>query len=472
MGAFPDPAMMSDAELAAYLRAVTDAQEAVRFDWPRHARPEQLEPDAAYRVWLLLAGRGFGKTRTGAETMRGWARKPRGHYAVIAKTEREVLNICFEAPRAGLVAVIPPAEVAQFNRGAGSIMLRLSNGTIIRGFGAQDPDTLRGYAFDGVWADEYAAWPVQSAQGVYDMAWFCMREAAAPHMIISTTPKPLPHVKKLLTRHAKQKASRKRRIVVTRGRTLDNAANLSEDALEELLEQYEGTRLGRQELDAELLSDVEGALWKTSWIEAGRVDADDVPELTRTVVSVDPADTVSETSDETGIVAVGRGVDGDHYVLADRSMRVAGMAAARRIWQCYLDVDADLVIYEGSSAWMRDILVDAWTAMQAEGLLPGGDAPLDVVQARVSKRVRAEPVAARYEVDPPRVHHVGTMAKLEDQLTTWTPESGHSPDRLDALVHGVAYLRVREARRAVVASPLSTRDVRSGLSARGFESRR
>jgi phage terminase large subunit-like protein len=462
---FPDPATMSDAELAAYLRAVTDAQEAIRFDWGRYARAEQVEPEAAYRVWLLLAGRGFGKTRTGAETMRSWAARPRGHFAVIAKTEREVLNICFEAPRAGLVAVIPAREVAQFNRGSGSIMLRLANGTIIRGFGAQDPDTLRGYAFDGIWCDEYAAWPVQTAQGVYDMAWFCMREARSPHMVVSTTPKPLPHVKKLLTRYAKQKPGRRRRIVVTRGRTLDNAANLSADALEELLEQYDGTRLGRQELNAELLADVDGALWKAAWIDAGRVDPEDLPELTRTVVSVDPADTVSETSDETGIVAVGRDTDGDHYVLADRSMRIAGAAAARRIWQCYLDVDADLVIYEGSSAWLRDILVDAWAAMQAEGLLPGGDAPLDVVQARVSKRVRAEPVAARYEVDPPRVHHVGAMGKLEDQLTTWTPESGKSPDRLDALVHAVAYLRVKETRRAVVASPLA-RSGRVGRAAK------
>ena len=136
-------------------------------------------------------------------------------------------------------------------------------------------------------------------------------------------------------------------------------------------------------------------------------------------------------------------------------MRIAGVAAARRIWQCYLDVNADLVIYEGSSAWLRDILIDAWEQMRVEGLpIPGGDPPLDVVQARVSKRVRAEPVAARYERRPPRVHHVGKLPKLEEQLTTWTPESGDSPDRLDALVHGVAYLRGRETRRAVVASPL------------------
>jgi phage terminase large subunit-like protein len=326
----------------------------------------------------------------------------------------------------------------------------LANGSIIRGFGAQDPDVLRGYDFDGVWADEFAAWPVQSAQAVYDMAWFCMREARRPRMVISTTPKPLPHIKKLLTR-----AQRSRRVLVTRGRTLDNASNLSEDALDELLDQYAGTRLGRQELDAELIEDVEGALWRLSWIEAGRVEADDVPDLVRTVVSVDPADTASATSDETGIVAVGRGVDGEHFVLADRSMRIAGMAAARRIWQCYLDVDADVVIYEGSSAWLRDILVDAWGQLQEEGLLPGGDPPLGVVQARASKRVRAEPVAARYERVPPRVHHVGKLPGLEEQLTTWTPESGASPDRLDALVHAVTYLRGRESRRAVVASPLA-----------------
>lgn len=454
---FPDPAGMSDAELAAYLRAVAGAQEAIRYDWVRHARPEQVEPGRAYRVWLLLAGRGFGKTRTGAETVRGWATgRPGGHYAVIAKTIREVFNVCFGARRAGLLAVIPPKLVAGFNKS--EPFLTLANGSVIRGFGAQDPDTLRGYDFDGVWCDEYAAWPVQTAQAVYDMAWFCMREAADPHMVISTTPKPLPHVKKLLARESRQRAGRRRRrVVVTRGRTLDNAGNLSSEALEELLEQYGGTRLGRQELDAELLTDVEGALWKTAWIEAGRVDPDDVPRLVRTVVAVDPADTVSETSDETGIVAVARGEDGDHYVLADRSMKIAGAAAARRIWQCYLDVDADAVIVEGSSVWMRDILADAWTAMQSAGTLPGGDPPVRVVQPWASKRVRAEPVAARYEVDPPKVHHAGTFPVLEDQLTTWTPESGDSPDRLDALVHAVAYLRSREQRRAMVASPLASR---------------
>ncbi|MEV5768833.1 terminase family protein [Micromonospora sp. NPDC052213] len=450
---YPDPALMTDAELAAYLREVSEVQGLVRYDWRRHARPEQMEP-AYYRIWMLLAGRGFGKTRTGAETVRGWAgTRPGGRYAVIAKTHREVFNVCFTARRAGLLAVIPPKEVRTFNKG--EPYLELTNGAIIRGFGAQDPDTLRGYDFDGCWLDEYAAWPLQTAQGVFDMLWFCMREAPDPRMVISTTPKPLPHVKKLLARAKKQLSrSRRPRVVITRGRTLDNAENLSPEALEELLEQYGGTRLGRQELDAEMLSDVDGALWKSAWIEAGRVDKDDVPPLVRTVVSVDPADTVSETSGETGIVAVGRGEDREHYVLADRSMKIAGMAAARRIWQCYLDVDADVVVYEGASAWLRDILVDAWVAMHKEGLIGGGDPPIDVVQARASKRVRAEPVAARYEVDPPRVHHVGTFPALEDQLTTWTPESGDSPDRLDALVHGVTYLRSRESRRAVVASPL------------------
>ncbi|MBM0226856.1 terminase large subunit domain-containing protein [Micromonospora sp. ATA51] len=214
--AYPDPALMTDAELAAYLREVSEVQGLVRYDWPRHARPEQMEP-AWYRIWMLLAGRGFGKTRTGAETVRKWAgTKAGGHYAVIAKTYREVFNVCFTARRAGLLAVIPPKEVRTFNKS--EPYLELTNGAIIRGFGAQDPDVLRGYDFDGCWLDEYAAWPVQTAQGVFDMLWFCMREAASPRMVISTTPKPLPHVKKLLARSKKQRArSRRPRVVVTRG---------------------------------------------------------------------------------------------------------------------------------------------------------------------------------------------------------------------------------------------------------------
>jgi phage terminase large subunit-like protein len=446
-----DPRLMSDDELVAELRAHAVVEETARHDWARHARPEQVEPDAGYRVWLILAGRGWGKTRTGSETVRGWATtRPRGQYAVIAKTHREVLAICFEAPKAGLVVVSPPAEIAEFRRGSGSVQLRYSNGTLLRAFSAEDPDALRGYAFDGVWGDEYAAWPVQTAQAVYDMAWFTMREAPDPRMVITTTPKRLPHVRALLTR-----AEHDARVVVTRGRTLDNATNLSDAALEELLDRYAGTRLGRQELDAELLNDVEGALWKLEWIEAGRVEV--APELVRTVVAVDPADTDGENSDETGIVVAGRGTDGQDYVLADRSARMAGMAAARRVWTAYADHYADEVVYEGSNNWVRDILTDAWRALQREGVLPAGDPPLKVVQAKKSKRLRAEPVAARYEQQPPRVHHVGAFPRLEAQQTEWTPESGASPDRLDALVYAITQLRGRERGTVRVASPLAQR---------------
>lgn len=444
----PDPRLMSDTELAVWLRATAKVLAWRRFDWHRHARPEQVEP-RRYRVWLILAGRGWGKSRTGAETIRARAAaRPAGHFAVVAKTHREVLNICFEAPGAGLVNVIPPDEVAEFKRGAGSVALTLSNGSVLRAFSAEDPDTLRGYAFDGVWLDEFAAYPPKTAQAVYDMAWFCMRESADPRMVVTTTPKPSPHVKKLLAR-----AAHDRRVVVTRGRTLDNRANLSGPALEELLDQYAGTRLGRQELDAELLEDVEGALWQAGWIEAGRVDV--APELLRVVVAVDPAETVSETSDETGIVVAGRGADGDDYVLADRSAKVAGRAAARRVWQAYSDFHANTVIVEGSSLWMLDILTDVWQEMQDVGHLPAGDPPIDrrAAKANASKKVRAEPVAARYERQPPRVHHVGALPRLEEQQTTWTPEAGDSPDRLDALVHAIAYLRSKDTRRALIASP-------------------
>jgi phage terminase large subunit-like protein len=447
--ALRDPRLMSDDDLAAEIRALAVLEETARHDWLRHARPEQHEPAPGYRVWLILAGRGWGKTRTGSETVRGWAMShPRGQYAVIAKTHREVLAICFEAPKAGLIVVSPPAEIAEFRRGSGSVQLRYANGTLLRAFSAEDPDALRGYAFDGVWGDEYAAWPVQTAQAVYDMAWFCMRESPDPRMVITTTPKRLPHVRALLTR-----ADHDHRVAVTRGRTLDNAENLSEAALDELLDRYAGTRLGRQELDAELLTDVEGALWRLEWIEAGRVEA--APELVRTVVAVDPADTDGENSDETAIVVAGRGTDGEDYVLADRSAKVARMAAARRVWTAYADHDADEVVYEGSNNWVRDVLVDAWVAMQRDGTLPAGDPPLRVVQAKRSKRLRAEPVAARYEQSPPRVHHVGAFPRLEAQQTEWTPESGASPDRLDALVYAITRLRGGERATVQVASPLA-----------------
>lgn len=442
---------LTDAELIVWIRLLQQLETEAQFDWSKHARPDQLPPEGQWGVWLLLGGRGAGKTRTGSETMRGWAEAdPMQHLAVVAKTHREVLNICFEAPRAGLIRVVPPEEIVRFLRGSGSVELELKNGSKMRAFSAQDPEAMRGYAFDKVWLDEYAAYPIKLAQVVYDMAWFCMRESPDPRMVISTTPKPVPHIKKLIERAMK----RPDRVVITRSKTRDNVENLSDLALEELEEMYAGTRLGRQELDAELLEDVEGALWKLSWIERGRVDPRDVPaDLVHRYVSIDPAETVSETSDETGII-VG-GVDRNHevYVLADWSMKIAGLAAAYRIWQAYIEYGCEAVIIENSSLWCLDLLELAWRDLQTDGHVPPGDPPIKIAMPFANKQMRAMPIAGLYEKDPTPVHHVGIFAELESQLTTWTPEeTPDSPDRLDALVYLVGELKQAFGKEAVIQS--------------------
>jgi phage terminase large subunit-like protein len=187
----------------------------------KHARWTQREPTRpGWRVWLILAGRGWGKTRTGSETIKKWAGATRrGHYAVIAKGHKEVLEVCFEARRAGLVEVIDPDSLAEFKRGLGSVKLVLTNGSVVRAFSAAEPDAIRGYAFDAAWCDEFAAWPKNTAQDMWDQLWFCLREAEDPKVVVTTTPKALAHVKTLVNR-ARTDAS----VVLTKGRTVDNRA--------------------------------------------------------------------------------------------------------------------------------------------------------------------------------------------------------------------------------------------------------
>jgi len=440
---FIEPSLMSDSQIESEIRALSAAQDAARYNWDRHARAAQREP-AQYHTWLIMAGRGYGKTRTGAETLRGWARQRPGQYAVIAKSQREVLAVCFEAPRAGLLAVVPDEDVAGFRRGAGSVALHLRNGSVIRAFSAESPDALRGYAFDGVWCDEFSAWQHQTAQATLDMAWFCLREAVEPRMVVTFTPRNLAHVKALVKR-----AETDPKVVLTRGRTSENAANLSAAALAELDDRYGGTRLGRQELDGELLGDDENALFNLGWIESARVDY--APPLRRVVVAVDPTSTAHEQSDECGIVVAGTGPDGHDYVLADASARVAGAAAAALVWRTFLAHDADEVVLEGTSLWMLDALQDAYDQI-ADGVdLPYGKAPVVTVTGKnQAKRVRAEPVAAKYEQH--RVHHVGVLAQLEQQMCDWSPDSKKSPDRLDALVHAIARLRTKTSYQATIAT--------------------
>lgn len=490
----PSPTAYDDASLQAEIAAMNAAIEAEKYGWicdrptcdgrPHqgwlhpHARQNQRPPDGRWLIWDLMAGRGFGKTRTGAETTRLWGENRPLQIAVVAKKDTLCREICFEG-RSGLLNVIPPSLIPKggYSKGAGSgsLSLRLTNGTRFIGFSAETPDNLRGWFFDAAWCDEFAAWPSRSAQDVLDQLLFCLRESEDPHIIVTSTPQSVKHQRRLVERAQKQPDGLVR---VTRGHTDENRANLSDVALELIYGEFEGTRLGRQELGGELLEDVEGALWKKPWIDENAVysiDRDDdtaivigqgeVPEMQKIVVAIDPAISESETSDETGIVAAGRGIDGEDYVLADRSGRVVGIKAAVRAWLLWVELDADELVYEDNQGdeWVRQVLTDAWKAMQKDPAtgIPGGDPPIHSVHAKRGKRLRAEPVAARYEQG--RVHHVRRMtttgtivndlSKLEDQMTEWVPGEGDSPDRLDADVYAIARLRETEGRGATMSSP-------------------
>jgi phage terminase large subunit-like protein len=393
-----------------------EAAAALLYDWPFWARPDQLAPPGTWSTWLILAGRGWGKTRTGAEWLKTrMLERPGSRWAIVAPTYADARDTCVEG-ESGLLSILPPGTLAKWNRSLGE--LAFSNGAQAKLFSADEPERLRGPQHHGSWCDELAAWRYPDA---WDQLLFGLRLGERPQTVVTTTPKPTALVRAL----AKDPTT-----VVTRGNTFDNARNLSPAALAKLRERYEGTRLGRQELYAEILEDVEGALWSSGQIEALRVR--EHPPLQRIVVAIDPAVTHKPDSDETGIIVagvarVGRDLHG--YVLDDLSDRMSANAWARKAVGAYRTQKADRIVAEvnngGDLVEVNVRLVDSMVAYSA-------------VHAARGKRTRAEPVAALYEQG--RVHHVGGFPKLEDQMTTWDPSMSESPDRLDALVWALSEL--------------------------------
>lgn len=372
-------------------------------NWLSIARPEQLPPEGAWRTWLLLAGRGFGKTRAGAEAINGWALAGRvRRIAVVAQTAADVRDLSMAALRRAAGPNATYTESKHFR-------LRWTGGAEAMGFSAEEPDSLRGYEFDTAWSDELAAWRYPDA---YDQLQFGLRAPGA-RQIVTTTPRPVRLIRDLLADPT---------TVVTRGRTLDNAANLDASSLRYYLARYGGTRLGRQELEAELLDDAPGALWTRDRIDELRVAA--APELVRIVVALDPAVSSTEDADETGIVVAAKGADGQGYVLADLSGRYSPDGWARRAVDAVRIWGADKVVGEANQGGEM---------VEATIRTVGPGAPYRAVHASRGKRTRAEPVAALYEQG--RIHHVGAFPALEDQLCAALPDGGTGPDdRLDALV--------------------------------------
>lgn len=390
---------------------ITEAQAIAaveRRPWLGWRRREQMPPAGDWRTWLILAGRGWGKTRTGAE----WVidRIDDGHerIALIGPTAADVRDVMVEG-ESGLLAVAPSDLEAHYEPSKRRVTF--ASGAICTTYSADEPDRLRGPQHDAAWADELAAWRYPEA---WDQLQFGLRLGDDPRTIVTTTPRPTKEIRELV------KAAT---TVVTRGSTFDNADNLAPAFLERILAKYEGTRLGRQELYAEILDDVPGALWSRAMLEhAVTACPSPIPDTERLVVAIDPAVTSGEDSDSTGIVVAGR-YGKSAVVLADLTCRLSPDGWAKRAVDAYHEWKADRIVAEANQG--GDLVKTVLRTVDPT-------VPVKLVHATRGKRVRAEPVAALYEQG--RVFHTAVFPELEDELVTWTPDSPHSPDRLDALV--------------------------------------
>ena len=400
-------------KIKAALASLSEADaEALRFEWSWWARANQLAPEGAWVNWVILAGRGFGKTRIGAEMVRRWVRKfPLVN--LIGATAADARDIMIEG-ESGILALCPrqerPLYVPSKRR------LEWPNGAWSLIFTADEPERLRGKQHMKLWCDEVASWRRPEA---FEQAMLGLRLGALPQVVITTTPKPVKLIRALLADPA---------TVTTRGSTYENRANLAPGFFDGIIRRYEGTRIGRQELNAELLDDVEGALWSNAMIEDARVPR--APDMVRIVVAIDPATTSGEDADETGIVVAGRGVDGDAYIFRDLSCRLSSNGWGRRAINAYREYGADRIVAEVNNG--GDLVEDVLRVIDKNVSYRAG-------HASRGKVVRAEPISALYEQK--RVHHVGVFAELETQMCSFVPDHlDGSPDRVDALVWALTEL--------------------------------
>lgn len=387
--------------------------------WRKIARPEQLAPDGTWLTWAYVAGRGAGKTRSAAEWVHEKAMlNPGVRIALVGRTPADVRDVMIEG-ESGIIAI---AHGDAPNYQSTKRRLTWPNGSTAHTYSAEVPSQLRGPQHHFAWCDEPAAWTDAPKGDALDTAWnnlvLGLRLGQSPQCVFTTTPKPNALIRTILGR---------RSTVVTRGSTYDNLGNLAPSFREEVLATYEGTRIGRQELLGELLDDVEGALWGIAGLDEDRVV--EPPDMQRIVVAIDPSGGSGPNNDEQGIIVAGLGVDGALYVLADRSCSLSPHGWASRAVGAFHEFAADRIVAEKN--YGGDMVES--TIRQVDKAVP-----VKVITASRGKVQRAEPVAALYEQH--RVHHVGAMPKLEDQMATWTPQDGTSPDRLDALVWAVTEL--------------------------------
>jgi predicted phage terminase large subunit-like protein len=361
----------------------------------------------------------LGKAGLELSTFAAWSRPGRlGAWRLLARL-RATFGIMIEGP-SGLLSIAPNWNRPNYE--PSKRRLSWQSGAIASAYSSEEADRLRGPQFDLSWADELAAWADQ--ENTWNMLMFGLRLGARPRVCVSTTPRPSKLLKDLVSRVGKD-------VVISRGSTLENSANLAPAFLNTIIRKYQGTRIGRQELEAELLEDVEGALWSLDLLETCRVAKGSEPLMKRIVVGVDPAVSVSETSDLTGIIVAGLGMDGHGYVLEDLSSKFSPVEWAQKAIAAYKRHKADRIVAEANQG-----------GAMVEATLRAVDrnVPVTLVHATRNKITRAEPISALYEQH--RVHHVGGFAELEDELCTFAPGSVASPDRLDAMVWSLTFLMI------------------------------
>ena len=406
-----------------FLNSLTDEQrESLLYDWRGfHARPKQIAPDTDWDIWMALAGRGFGKTRSGAEWVREMCTGDSPiRMAIISETQKDLEEVMVEGV-SGILSCCHPDEMPTYLKKP--VKLKWPNGSLVLGYTATTPEVLRGPQFHAAWCDELAKW--RYARETWEQLQFGLRLGDHPKVFITTTPRPIQLMKDLI-------AGTEGKIEIVKGSTLDNRSNLSPKYLKSVLKKYSGTRLGRQELDAEMLGDMPGALWTQGQIDTYRVNLEEkVPEMSRTVVAVDIAVSNTENSDEHGIMVCGVH-GGTGYLIEDGSLKGSPVEWARRAIGLMDKHGAYGIVVETNQG--GDLI-----RQTLESVRPG----VCVIEVRASKgkHVRAAPIASLAEQG--RIRHIGNFPSLEEQLTLMTQEGyqgSDSPDRLDAYVWGFTQL--------------------------------
>jgi len=408
-------ALLSDSEKETFYSSLTDQQIIdLPYNWDFWARPAQKIPQGNWLTWLLRSGRGFGKTRTGAETVIKWAMQGYSPIALVAETAADVRDVMVEVGESSIMKVAPPWFYPIYE--PSKRRLTFPNGSVCITYSGDKPGQLRGPQHQKAWVDELAKY--RYPQETWDNLEFGLRLGDNPQVVCTTTPRPIQIIKDIV---------KDPRTVETRGSTLDNAANLNSNFIERMKTKYEGTRLGRQELNGEILDDNPEALWKRADIEDNYVTQ--TPQLSLVVVGVDPAVTSKEGSDDTGIVVAGKGIDNHGYILGDYTIHDTPQKWAESAITAYNKHQANKIIGEtnngGDLVELNIKIVDP-------------SVKFDAVHASRGKATRAEPISSLYEQG--RMHHFGHFPELEDQMCEWVPGAEKSPDRVDALVWAVTAL--------------------------------